>query len=901
MATISQRSLAGGEISPALYGRCDVSKYLTSLRIMRNAIIPKHGGGFNRAGTNFVGDATFGELVEDFGGVRLIPFRFNDSQTYCLEFSDHLIRFIQNGAYITLASKVISAISSSGTVEITISSHGYLDGDQVFLKGVPGILNGATFIVSVVDTNNFNIYPTADNATLISGNFSYSSGGTAQKIYTVSSPYGASDLPSLIFAQQGDIVTIAHPSYAPKQLVRSGSTSWAINTMTIGPSIAAPATITIGTTGTACYWVVTAISSKGEESVPTSAGGGSFIPTDSGSTISMSVSWAAVSGATGYNIYRDGYGAFGLVGQVPGGSTNFIDNIIEPNYSISPPISANPVSGSGNFPSTVGYIKQRLWFGGSNNNPNVVNASQVGAYSNFNISFPGQDSDAVSFGVVSAQVNTIKNFLDLGNVLIFCDAGEHSALGDSSGSITPTQINLKQYSYAGSSGLQPIAIDTTALFVQGRGSIVRDLTYDFVVNGYHGNDVTEFSNHLFDGYTILDWTYQKIPNSIVWCVRSDGELLGLTYIKSEEIWGWHHHDFQGGKVISVCAVPEGTEDFLYLAIQRVINGNNVIYVERMNSRLIPKNATKLQVFAPANTGMIDTVFMDAALSYDGRKVNGMIPGDAVAISGGTNWTFDESLTLTSANSLFKQSDVGCSYIVAYPDGDITGQLYNKTVRFNITGYTSANTVTGNVTSTVPVSLRGYSTADFTKMVNVVSGLYHLIGQNVSVLGDGGVVASPNNPNYTVLTVDSTGVLTLPNAYGVIHVGLPYLSDIETLDINTASSETLSDKYKIISRVTVRVEESAGMFVGAQKPDNYPNELNATQYLTAPKLKNVNQGYTLPSNGNPVSPPLLTDTFQVNVGTRPNTNGRVFIRQVDPLPMSIVEIIPQGDIPAQGRV
>lgn len=896
MATVSQRSLAGGEISPALYGRCDTVKYETGLRIMRNSIIPKHGGAYNRPGTSFVGDAT-----NSSGPVRLIPFRFNDSQTYCLEFSHQLIRFIQNGAYLTLSAQAITALTSPGGLSpnvFTISSHGYATGDQVFLTGVPGIFNNGTFVVNRINSNTFSLtYIDTGNTVGVIFSPSYSGGGFAQKIYTLVSPYSYPDLFNLRFAQQGDIITITNPNYPPKELKRSGSTSWAIASVTIAPDQAPPTSLATSSSGTACFWTVTAIGPNYEESVISNQAGGSYIPTGvAGANFSMGLTWTAAANAIGYNIYRDAYDSYGLVGQVAAGINAFIDTAILPNYQVAPPIATNPFPSANNYPATVAYIKQRIWYGAPNNNPNNVYASRVGCYHNFNVTFPQSAADAITFGVISAQVNTVVNFIDIGNVIVFTDAGEHSALGDANGSITPFSINLKQYSYSGSAGLQPIAIGATALYVQGRGGLVKDLTYDFTVNGYHGNDLTTFANHLFDGFTLIDWAYQKIPNSIVWAVRSDGSLLSLTYIKEQEIWGWSHHDFQNSFVESVCCIPEGTEDSVYLVIRRIINGNTVRYVERLNTRQVP------------TTGVIDCTFMDASLSYDGRSWSVfdplVDPIDTLTLSGGTNWTFDEVLTLTSANGLFLSTDVGCSYLLYDPVGAEIGytpqQGFGKNyqggagLRFNITGYTSATTVTGNVTATVPANLQGAGTPFYTRCVNKISGLYHLIGLNVSILGDGAVVASPNNPAYSLITVDVSGSVTLPQAFGVIHVGLPYLSDLETLDIDSPQGETMSDKFKIISRVTVRVQQTSGLFVGTHEPDNYPNETNATQYLVAPKLRKVSAGFGIPT-------PLVTDTFEINVPTRPNRNGRVFIRQVDPLPMAVVGIHPQGNIPIQGKV
>jgi len=97
MTSIMQKSFSGGELSPPLYSRTDIAKYQTALRTCRNFYVMRHGGATSRPGTQFVG-----EVKDSTKAVRLIPFIFNTSQTYCLEFGDQYMRVIKNGSYIKL-------------------------------------------------------------------------------------------------------------------------------------------------------------------------------------------------------------------------------------------------------------------------------------------------------------------------------------------------------------------------------------------------------------------------------------------------------------------------------------------------------------------------------------------------------------------------------------------------------------------------------------------------------------------------------------------------------------------------------------------------------------------------------------------------------------------------------
>lgn len=83
-----QRSFAGGEITPEMFGRIDDVKFQTGLALCRNFVTKPHGPAENRAGTKFVR-----EVKDSTKRVRLIPFTYSTTQTMVLEFGDQYIRF----------------------------------------------------------------------------------------------------------------------------------------------------------------------------------------------------------------------------------------------------------------------------------------------------------------------------------------------------------------------------------------------------------------------------------------------------------------------------------------------------------------------------------------------------------------------------------------------------------------------------------------------------------------------------------------------------------------------------------------------------------------------------------------------------------------------------------------
>ena len=958
MSTFIQRSFSGGELSPSLYARTDVGKYQTGLRTCRNAIIQKHGGATNRPGTKFIA-----EVKDHSKTVRLVPFVFSTTQTYVLEFGDLYMRVIHSGDHVRLTAQNITAITNANPCVVTYSgSDTYANGDQVYISGVVGdianYINGRTFKVANVDTgaNTFELNYLDSTAVNSTSWGSYTSGGTVEEIYEISTPYVEADLPELRFVQSGDVVTIVHPTYAPYELSRTDHDSWTLEAITFDADIVQLNTVsaTSGGAGANTYrYQVTKIKAETyTESLPnryetkktisnitqanpavvTTTTNHGYVNGDivyitkvggmvevnnleftvagvTATTFQLSgidstsytaytglpagevkrfevklssaaapsasaphvLSWTHDPAAVEYNVYKESNGVYGFIGTAAptyGATTvTYSDTGTAADTTASPPKELNYFEAAGDYPSCVTYYPQRLIFGATDNDPEKVFCSGIGAFKTFSSRFPTQDDDAITFQLAGRQVNRVKHLVDVGTLILFTESGEFAALGGSAGILLPGEINTKQYSYNGANSLTPIVIGNSALYVQARGSIVRDLGFKVESDGYSGDDLTVFSTHLFEGYELTDWAFQKVPNSNLWVVRDDGKFLCLTYVKEHGVLAWSQGDFGDDLVENVVVIPGTGEDNVYFVVKRTINGATKRYIEKLATRQV--------------VDIVDSTFLDAYLSYDGRNTN---TSHTMTLSGGTNWTYDETLTLTSSTSYFSASEVGNSIFINGLDDD--GD--EITLRCEITAYTSATVVSVQANRTVPSTLRSTATSDWARAVDQVTGLWHLEGKDVSVFADGYVVASPNNASNTIKSV-TNGVLTLDRAYSVIHVGLPYISDIQTLDIDSPQGESITDKFKRISKVTIHVEKTRGLWVGPAAPSD--DTVDPLEALYEPKIRS-SEGYD-----SPVS--LITDKIDVLVRPEWNSNGRVFIRQVDPLPMTILAIAPEGQFPFRG--
>ncbi len=236
------------------------------------------------------------------------------------------------------------------------------------------------------------------------------------------------------------------------------------------------------------------------------------------------------------------------------------------------------------WPAVITFHQDRLTLGRTPTSPFDIWQSVTGDYNNFGVSEPIQADDSVKIPIRSRSLDEIQGIISLKDLVVLTTGGEWRITGSAEGNaITPDSMYISNQGYRGSHPIEPVISGASILFVQKFGKRVRDLAYSFESDGYDSVDLSIFATHLFDDYTIVDWCYQQEPWSVLWIVRSDGKLLGLTYMKEQEVWAWHMHDV-GGVVESISSAPGLTEDEIYMIVRREINGTPVRYVEKLSTK-----------------------------------------------------------------------------------------------------------------------------------------------------------------------------------------------------------------------------------------------------------------------------------------------------------------------------
>jgi hypothetical protein len=463
------------------------------------------------------------------------------------------------------------------------------------------------------------------------------------RIHRTPSPYNSSELVEIDFEQTADLLYLAHENHAPTKLIRASHSSWSFETVTFGPTIDEPTSLgvvaTVANTDasnsgnayapqTDAYVVTAYNEDTGQES---RASNSATATNDLGLKRNYNtLSWSAVTGATGYRIYKkeekQEYGYIGFTTDV-----SFIDRNIGASLDQGPPVGDNPFAVAGDYPGTITFHEQRSVWGRTINKPNAIFASRSADYENMDFTRPTRADDAFLIGLVANKVNAVNQLVSTKDGLLALTSNNIFAVQGSNEdyiSASPPPRVRPQIA-RGVSRLNPIVVDNVVFYETARLSSVRTIGYQFEVNGIKTDDLTVFSPHLFENHDIIDWAYAEKPGSCIILIRSDGKALCLTWEQEQEVWGWTLWETDG-LFKAVCTISEQGEDRAYFVVERTINGVTKQFVERMASELWVDQADACYLdCAKTYINATPTLVVDRLEHLEGETVSALVDGNVV--------------------------------------------------------------------------------------------------------------------------------------------------------------------------------------------------------------------------------------------------------------------------------
>ncbi|PTS83999.1 hypothetical protein DBR00_11495 [Pseudomonas sp. HMWF032] len=542
-----QTNFTAGEVSPRMYGRVDIARYANGAELIENAWPLIHGGGLRRDGLLFTA-----ETKTSAKRSRLIPYVFNKSQAYMVEFGDLYIRIYRlDGTYTGV--ELVSPYT-----EAMLSAIDYVQGaDTMFLYNtqvpihrlrrstdVQWSLAPAPFVTRPFDEKgiNFATALTLSNATV----------GTGRTATSAVSAFLAADVGREIWGGTGvaRITGVTSATVATVDVVTAfESTSqptWALKgspqtTCTPGAKdpVGAALTLTLGAAG----WRADDV--------------GKFVKVNRGlAEITAYVSATSVTG-----VIR---AAMDAVVAAPANAWS---------------LEASVWNDFDGYPATGTLHEQRLVAAGSPNYPQTIWESRTGEYLNFELGT--KDDDAMSFTVSSDQINPITHMAQIKALIALTYGGEFSLTGGVEKPITPTNIQVKNQSVYGCNQVKPVRIGNELYFMQRANRKLRAMAYKYDSDAYGAPDMSVLSEHITES-GIVDMAYQQEPESILFMPRADGVMATLTVDRDQDVIGWARQTTDG-LFESVATIPTANGEQVWAIVNRTIGGVTKRYIERFTS------------------------------------------------------------------------------------------------------------------------------------------------------------------------------------------------------------------------------------------------------------------------------------------------------------------------------
>ena len=751
-----QTNFTAGELTPKLAGQVDFKKYNNGVEEMQNMTVFPQGGATRRYGSRFVA-----EVKDSSKATRIIPFEFNITQSYILELGHQYIRFYKDNGQITNTPKTITGITQANPAVVTVSSHGYSNGDDVWINSVVGMtqVNGRRFRIANVTTNTFELQGVDST-----GYTAYASAGTAADVFEIASPYTESQLYEIGFTQSADVMYLVHEDVSPRKLSRTGHTNWTLTEVDFkrGPYLDQNTTSTTMTpSGTSGSVTITASSNT-------------FVSTDVGRLIKFSDGHAKITN-------------FSSATQVTATTTdNFSGTGGTADWSLGTFTSTK------GFPRAVSFFEQRLVFAGTTSFPQTIFASESGLYEEFDVG-SGNAADAFIYTIAANRVNVIRWLAPARDLIVGTVGGEFKVGRPTGEPLKPDNVQITQQTTYGGYTTQPIQIGNAVLFVQRQQKKVREFAYRFESDAYLAPDMTLLAEHI-TGKGIVDVDYAQEPDSIYWAVRKDGALLGLTYQREEDVIAWHRHILGGSYGLTFNGASDVTDS--------VTDSNNNGFVTISNHGL--------------STG--DRVTYSAG---GGTKLGGLIDGQDyfVYVKDANNFelakTYEQAIDRTivqiqdgvgANHSVKAQAQVKSVSTISEASENQTYIVVRRRINGNIVQYVEYLDDLLKVDSGLAGTVNGSSTS--------ITGLDHLEGEEVQIL-----IGDAVFPNQTVTNGAISVSLNSATGFKSIEIGLAYTSKIKTMRIEAgANAGTAQGRKKRYNEVMVRLHKTIGIKInGDQLP------------------------------------------------------------------------------------
>ncbi len=866
-------SVNGGEFGPRMMARVDLAKYANACETLENCFALPQGAAMRRPGTRFVAAAKFADKA-----ARMIPFEFSTTQAYQIEAGDRYLRFYRNRGRIVAdaTDAVVSngdfvsgvggwtdhSTGAAGVGHDGVAQRMNLDGaaaavahaEQAITTSTPGNEHVVSFAV-FGGTVKMRIGTSSQGAEVLSEeeyapghhtraftpmgspfHLQFLHGGNEMRQVDdvmvlddapveVVSPYAHSELFQLKYAQSADVLFVAHPDHPVHKLTRRGHESWSLTEVAFvdGPYLDENADDGHLLTPSAATGAITISTNRD-----------TFVATDIGRLVRLKVSadwgYAKITGFTNAQ-------------SVSAIVVDALDGAVG-----TAAWQLGVWSRTTGYPRTVTFYEQRFWAAGATQFPQRIDGTRIAAFETFS---PGTaDDDAVSYTMSADKVNAI-SWLSPGDSLAVGTVGGEWIVqsSDRNDPITPTNVQIKLNETVGSADVQPARVGPAVLFVARGGRRIHEFAFSLDADSFRSPDMTILAEHIAAG-GVKELAYQHKPDSILWCVRNDGQLASFTYNRPEDVLGWSRQVTRGD-FESVSVVSGDRAEEVWCVVRRTVGGVSGRFIEFFED----------VDFATQG----DSFFVDSGLSYSGINTDESL---SVWLES-EDWSIGAPAALRANGSVFAGFEFGTTWQLEIGP-DLVQVEVTKFLDIDKLEVTIKRAIANDqAVGAVPASLRNEATALWANRtvasVVVVSGLDHLEGETVAILADGSV-----HPERVVVS----GSVSLEFDALKVHAGLGYTSVWRSLRAEAgARLGTAVGQIKRIHRVTLDLLRSAAPRLG-----DTPARARRLKWRDVGDLMDA-------------APPLITGERSVKFEQGFVTDPRITWIQDLPLPTLVRAVVP----------
>ncbi len=832
-----QTSFHGGEFSPMLYGQVHAERFKSGLQVCLNYYPTLQGPLIRRPGTKYVNN-----VKDSTSPPSLVPFIFSQTQSYALEFGDRYIRFYANGGQLITSSNQFKvagffgyegsaafwpfdatrdALASRANEGAVITASSLVAAGSVLEIQTPYSYLDAPHLKYV--QNNDTLYITHPNyPTYKLQRYGHTYWDLKPVIFQ-DGPYlpynsykttGDSTRITLTPSATGLPVITTGPSYGIYGAANNGAGLIRLLTASAHAYRTGDTVFVAGVPGTteanngtssirASYWTVSVPDSTHLDLIGSTF---SNVITGSAGVVSPALFqmlqapnlWGDCSAiTTGSTVVAPrvigfinaGFRYWGSIFSVTNASraTVIMGDVILPDTSVISIWQMGAFSGNLGFPSTCCFHQDRLSVAGSANLPQRIDASMSGEYEQFatsGSSLQVSDNNAFSFKLLSSESNPVMWLKSAAQGLLAGSQNAEWSIQPSTqaAALTPTNVNAIATSYFGSSDSDAVQAGNATLYVSRAKRKIREMNFFFQVGTFRSTDLTEIAEHITIP-TVTKLTVQKETIPLIWGLRSDGNLLSMSYSRDDQTLkaGWSRHQLGGQSdaagtnpvVKSFCAIPatanSSNYDQVWMVVQRsTLSGSTFTSVEYttqpFDDSFLQEDAFQGDCGATYDSPLSIFFLTNSTICNVTSLGHGLSNGDQIQITNviGMNSSVVDSLGNTSIVNLVNEK----TFIVAS-----AGVNFFKLVDFNGIGVSSLDYS--------PYVQGSGGTGQIRKMVKTISGLNWLNGETVGILADGG--------NHRDLIVQSNSI-TLDYRAAKVQIGYRFNSDGQSLRQDGGSAQ-----------------------------------------------------------------------------------------------------------------